>query len=100
MLIGQSWTWIQVLSPILCLKGIAYRFIIEVEENKKSKNLAGKCTIFTNVCCVVPIFIFAMSMFVFTEQRPEWARKFPAIRYGLDEKPYPSTSFTDTSVYK
>lgn len=96
MLVGQSWTWIQIVSPLLSIKGIAYRFIrhSEVDEelaeanndNAEDKIIATICA---NICCVLPMVIFILSIFVYTDERPEWAKQFNVVRFGFAEQEYP-----------
>jgi hypothetical protein len=70
LLVGQTWTWIQVLSPFLSLKGVAYRFI----DKRTGKNDAKIGTKAANYCIVFPLFVFILCWFDYSDNRPEWAK--------------------------
>ena len=88
MLIGQSWSWFYVITKLLSLKGIAYKFIHDAG-NDKHIQFHGKLTICANVCFILPILVFVMYMIEYNDQRPEWARPFPTFRCGFGELEYP-----------
>ena len=75
-----------VLSPLLSMKGITYRFILR---SKQDRNLCRDLTIFMNLLFIVPVLIFVLYMFNYTDERPEWAKQFNTVRYGLNHDEYP-----------
>ena len=53
-------------------------------------------TICSNICCILPMLIFILCMFEYTDERPVWAKQFGAVRLGFQEFQYPNiTSCTN-----
>lgn len=64
--VGSSWTWIQVFSPILSLKGISDRFILQPKlvSNIKLTNYREKLCLYnffflTQACCLLPVLVIS-----------------------------------------
>ena len=89
MLVGQSWTWIQVISPLLSLKGVAYRFIVRPIVEEDDIFVYRLFTALSNICCILPMLIFILSMFTYSDERPEWAKQFNTVRLGFRNGTYP-----------
>ena len=93
MLVGQTWDWVQVVSPLLSLRGIAYRFLKE-QTSTLDRRICYVFNFALNIACVLPLMIFILSVFTYSDSRPEWAKVFSPVRLGFEPNPYPHVNQT------
>ena len=86
--VGSSWSWVQIVSPFLSLKGLSDRFILKdmsLKDKSDDKTFFKINFFISQACCVLPAFILVLSIFEYDDQRPIWAKQFSTVRMSQDE---------------
>ena len=76
--IGETWSWLQVISPTLTILLMVSPFI-------RREGLDGRNMVFIFICNISLLFVYIyIRFFVFSteDDRPQWAKIIPNIRIG------------------
>lgn len=83
MLVGNNWSWIQVLSPFLSLKALSERFVVPMYGDNERRNI--KCLVANFVVFVLPTLYLVFVFFDKDDKSPPWARLQSDIRWNVEK---------------